>query len=56
MKASGNPFDVGQAAGRGGNEVLGELQSSGRETCSEAARAAGPLVLTHQVRGWLIKV
>lgn len=27
VKAPGNPFDVGQAAGRAANEVLGELQS-----------------------------
>lgn len=41
VKASGNPFDVGQTTGRDGNEVLGELQSRVREiSISEAGRAA----------------
>jgi len=41
VKALGNPFDVGQATGRVGNEVLGELQSLVREiSVSEADRAA----------------
>lgn len=56
VKASGNPFDVGQATGRVGNEVLGELQSLVREIsiseADEAARCkdyhAGSSTLTNQ--------
>lgn len=41
VKASGNPFDVGQTTGRDGNEVLGELQSPVSEiSISGADRAA----------------
>lgn len=41
VKASGNPFDVGQATGRDGNEMLGQLQSLVRKiSISEADRAA----------------